>query len=82
VHRIHYRFGIVLGLIIAAIFFVMAAPSGDGARLISVTLQAAVLVAASDRLKGASLDHQTHGGRRDRGDRRFSRRTLRHRSVR
>jgi hypothetical protein len=46
VHRIHYRFGIVLGLIIAAIFFVMAAPSGDGARLISVTLQAAVLLAA------------------------------------
>jgi hypothetical protein len=45
-HRIHYRFGIVLGLIIAAIFFVMAAPSGDGGRLISVTLQAAVLVAA------------------------------------
>ncbi len=32
--------------IIAAIFFVMAAPSGDGARFLSVTLQAAVLVAA------------------------------------
>ena len=45
-HRIHYRFGIVLGLIIVAIFFVMAAPSGDGARFVSVTLQAAVLVAA------------------------------------
>jgi hypothetical protein len=46
VHRIHYRFGIVLGLIIVAIFFVMAAPHGDGARFVSVTLQAAVLVAA------------------------------------
>jgi hypothetical protein len=46
VHRIHYRFGIVLGLIIVAIFFVMAAPEGDGARFVSVTLQAAVLVAA------------------------------------
>ena len=45
-HRIHYRFGIVLCLIIVAIFFVMAAPSGDGARFVSVTLQAAVLVAA------------------------------------
>lgn len=44
--RIHYRFGIVLCLIIAAIFFVMAAPSGDGARFVSVTLQALVLVAA------------------------------------
>jgi hypothetical protein len=46
VHRIHYRFGIVLCLIILAIFFVMAAPHGDGARFVSVTLQAAVLVAA------------------------------------
>ena len=45
-HRIHYRFGIVLCLIIVAIFFVMAAPRGDGARFVSVTLQAAVLVAA------------------------------------
>ncbi|HSD25604.1 MAG TPA: potassium channel family protein [Solirubrobacterales bacterium] len=44
--RIHYRFGIVLCLIIVAIFFVMAAPSGDGGRFVSVTLQAAVLVAA------------------------------------
>lgn len=44
--RIHYRFGVVLCLIIVAIFFVMAAPRGDGARFVSVTLQAAVLVAA------------------------------------
>ena len=45
-HRIHYRFGIVLALIIVAIFFVMAAPHGDVARFVSVCLQAAVLVAA------------------------------------
>ena len=45
-HRIHYRFGIVLVLIIVAIFFVMAAPRGDEARFVSVTLQAMVLVAA------------------------------------
>lgn len=45
-HRIHYRFGIVLALIIVAIFFVMAAPRGDWARFVSVTLQAMVLVAA------------------------------------
>jgi hypothetical protein len=46
VQRIHYRFGIVLALIIVAVFFVMAAPRGDGARFVSVTLQALVLVAA------------------------------------
>jgi hypothetical protein len=46
VQRIHYRFGIVLALIIVAVFFVMAAPHGDGARFVSVTLQALVLVAA------------------------------------
>lgn len=45
-HRIHYRFGIVLCLILLAIFFVMAAPSGDAARFVSVTLQALVLVFA------------------------------------
>ena len=44
--RIHYRFGIVLALIIVTVFFVMAAPHGDGARFVSVTLQALVLVAA------------------------------------
>jgi hypothetical protein len=46
VHRIHYRFGYVLILIVLAVFFVMAAPRGDGARFVSVSLQAAVLVAA------------------------------------
>jgi hypothetical protein len=46
VQRIHYRFGIVLVLIIVAVFFVMAAPRGDTARFVSVTLQALVLVAA------------------------------------
>jgi voltage-gated potassium channel len=46
VHRIHYRFGLVLGLIVAAIAFGLAAPEGDGARFVAVTLQAAVLVAA------------------------------------
>ena len=45
-HRIHYRFGIVLALIVVAIFFTMAAPRGDGARFVSVVLQASVLVAA------------------------------------
>jgi Ion channel len=46
VQRIHYRFGIVLALIVVAIFFTMAAPRGDGARFVSVALQASVLVAA------------------------------------
>jgi prepilin signal peptidase PulO-like enzyme (type II secretory pathway) len=46
VQRIHYRFGIVLALLVVAVFFVMAAPHGDGARFVSVTLQATVLVAA------------------------------------
>jgi hypothetical protein len=46
VHRIHYRFGYVLTLILIAIFFVMAAPKGDGARFVSVTLQGLVLIAA------------------------------------
>jgi hypothetical protein len=46
VHRIHYRFGYVLVLIVIAVFFAMAAPEGDGPRFVSVSLQAAVLVAA------------------------------------
>jgi hypothetical protein len=46
VRRIHYRFGIVLSLILATVTFTLAAPSGDGARFVAVTLQAAVLVAA------------------------------------
>jgi hypothetical protein len=46
VHRIHYRFGLVLLLILATITFTLAAPEGDGGRLVAVILQAAVLVAA------------------------------------
>jgi voltage-gated potassium channel Kch len=46
VHRIHYRFGYVLILIIAAVFVTMAAPHGDGGRFAAVVLQGAVLVAA------------------------------------
>jgi ion channel len=46
VHRIHYRFGIVLCLILLTITFTLAAPSGDGGRFIAVVIQAAVLVAA------------------------------------
>jgi hypothetical protein len=46
VHRIHYRFGIVLVLILATVTFTLAAPSGDGARFAGVLLQAAVLMAA------------------------------------
>jgi hypothetical protein len=46
VHRIHYRFGLVLGLILVTIAFSLAAPEGDGARFVAVMLQAAVLVAA------------------------------------
>lgn len=45
-HRIHYRFGLVLCLIVAAVFVTMAAPRGDGGRFAAVVLQAAVLVAA------------------------------------
>ncbi|HEX6585695.1 MAG TPA: potassium channel family protein [Solirubrobacterales bacterium] len=45
-HRIHYRFGLVLGLLVVTIAFSLAAPEGDGARLVAVSLQAAVLVAA------------------------------------
>jgi hypothetical protein len=46
VHRIHYRFGVVLGLILSAVAFGLAAPEGDGARFAGVSLQAATLVAA------------------------------------
>jgi Ion channel len=46
VHRIHYRFEVVLGLIITAVFVTMAAPHGDGGRFVAVVLQGAVLVAA------------------------------------
>jgi voltage-gated potassium channel Kch len=46
VHRIHYRFGYVLALIVLTVTFQLAAPEGDVARLIGVTLQAGTLVAA------------------------------------
>lgn len=45
-HRIHYRFGIVLCLILLTITFTLAAPHGDFGRFVAVVLQAAVLVAA------------------------------------
>jgi hypothetical protein len=44
--RIHYRFGYVLALIVVTLAFQLAAPDGDVARLISVSLQAVTLVAA------------------------------------
>jgi membrane protease YdiL (CAAX protease family) len=46
VHRIHYRFGVVLALILSAVAFGLAAPEGEGARFVGVSLQAATLVAA------------------------------------
>jgi Ion channel len=46
VHRIHYRFGYVLGMLVVTLAFQLAAPEGDVARLLSVTLQGATLVAA------------------------------------
>jgi hypothetical protein len=46
VHRIHYHFGVVLGLIVVTIAFTLAAPHGDIGRFVSVLLQAAVLVVA------------------------------------
>jgi voltage-gated potassium channel Kch len=46
VHRIHYHFGYVLGLIVVTIAFTLAAPQGDGGRFVAVLLQAAVLVVA------------------------------------
>jgi hypothetical protein len=46
VHRIHYRFGFVLLLILGAVAFTLAAPAGDGGKFVAVVLQAAVLVAA------------------------------------
>jgi hypothetical protein len=46
VHRIHYHFGIVLGLILVSIAFQLAAGESDFARLAAVILQAITLVAA------------------------------------
>ncbi len=45
-HRIHYRFGLVLCLILVTVTFTLAAPSGDLGRFVAVVLQAAVLVGA------------------------------------
>jgi hypothetical protein len=42
----NYRFGLVLGLILISLAFGLAAPSGDGARLVTVALQGMTLVAA------------------------------------
>ena len=44
--RIHYRFGVVLGLILTTLTFSLATPRGDLAHLILVLLQASTLVAA------------------------------------
>jgi Ion channel len=46
VHRIHYHFGYVLALIVVAIAFTLAAPTGDDGRFVAVLLQASVLVVA------------------------------------
>jgi hypothetical protein len=46
VHRIHYHFGVVLGLILVSIGFQLAAGESDFARLVAVILQAITLIAA------------------------------------
>jgi ion channel len=46
VHRIHYHFGVVLGLILLSIGFQLAAGESDFARLATVVLQAITLIAA------------------------------------
>jgi Ion channel len=46
VHRIHYHFGVVLGLILVSIGFQLAAGESDFSRLVAVILQAMTLVAA------------------------------------
>ncbi|HEX3562415.1 MAG TPA: potassium channel family protein [Solirubrobacterales bacterium] len=45
-HRIHYHFGVVLGLILLSIGFQLAAGESDFARLATVILQAITLIAA------------------------------------
>lgn len=45
-HRIHYHFGVVLGLILLSIGFQLAAGESDFARLATVILQAVTLIAA------------------------------------
>ncbi|MGH2922992.1 MAG: potassium channel family protein [Solirubrobacterales bacterium] len=42
----HYRFGVLLGLILVTLAYSLAAPTGEFAHIIAVALQAAVLVAA------------------------------------
>jgi ion channel len=42
----HHRYGFVLGLILLAISFELAAPPGDWARFVAVCIQAATLIAA------------------------------------
>jgi hypothetical protein len=44
--RLHHRYAVLLGLILATLAFQLAVPEGDAAHLIAVTLQAATLVAA------------------------------------
>jgi hypothetical protein len=46
VHRIHYHYGVVLGLILLSIGFQLAAGESDFARLAAVVLQAITLIAA------------------------------------
>jgi hypothetical protein len=46
VRRIHFHFGVVLGLILVSIGFQLAAGENDFARLLTVILQAVTLVAA------------------------------------
>jgi hypothetical protein len=46
VHRLHYHYGIVLGLILLSIGFQLAAGESDFARLAAVVLQAVTLIAA------------------------------------
>lgn len=43
---VHHRYVVVLILIVVLLIFEMAAPDGDGARLVAVLLQAATLIAA------------------------------------
>jgi hypothetical protein len=46
VHRLHYRFGALLAMIVFTLAYGLAAPDDDWARLVAVTLQAATLIVA------------------------------------
>jgi hypothetical protein len=46
VHRLHYRFGVLLAMIVFTLAFGLAAPDADWARLVAVSLQAATLIVA------------------------------------